>query len=267
MTTSRATTDQEIKACCAGAYASDWARFLIGDSMHPGGLGLTERLGDLLQLSSGSRVLDVAAGRGISALALARRFGCHVVGIDLSPANVAAARKEADHTGPAGSTSFEVADAEALPFTTGEFDAVICECAFCTFPDKRLAAAEMARVTRPGGRLGLSDLVRRTELPEQMQTLAGWVACIADARLESEYVQVLEEAGFRQPLLEIHDDALIRLVEDIRGRLLGAALFAGLGKFDLAGADLDQARAIARVAEAAVRKGQLGYVLLTAING
>jgi len=267
MTAGRAPTDHEIKACCASAYSSDWARFLISDSMHPGGVGLTERLGDLLHLRSGSRVLDVAAGRGTSALALARRFGCHVVGVDLSPSNVLTARKRAAYIGLARSTSFEVADAETLPFTTGEFDAVICECAFCTFPDKRLAAAEMARVTRPGGRLGLSDLVRRTELPVELQTLAGWVACIADARLESEYVHVLEEAGFRQPLLEIHDNALIRLVEDIRGRLLGAALFAKLGKFDLAGADLDQARTIARAAEAAVRKGQLGYVLLTAING
>jgi arsenite methyltransferase len=267
MTAGRVPTDHEIKACCAGAYSSDWARFVIGDPMHPGGVGLTERLGDLLHLRSGSRLLDVAAGRGTSALALARRFGCRVVGVDLSPSNVLTARKKAAHTGLARSTSFEVADAEALPFTTGEFDAVICECAFCTFPDKRLAAAEMARVTRPGGRLGLSDLVRRTELPVELQTLAGWVACIADARLESEYVQVLEETGFRQPLLEIHDDALIRLVEDIRGRLLGAALFAKLGKFDLAGADLDQATTIARAAEAAVRKGQLGYVLLTAING
>jgi arsenite methyltransferase len=144
---------------------------------------------------------------------------------------------------------------------------VICECAFCTFPDKRLAAAEMARVTRPGGRLGLSDLVRRTELPVELQTLAGWVACIADARRESEYIQVLEEAGFGKPQLEVHDNALIRLVEEIRGRLLGAALFAKLGKLDLAGADLDQATTIARASEAAVRKGQLGYVLLTAIKG
>jgi SAM-dependent methyltransferase len=267
MSSSRATTDQELKACCAGAYSSDWVRFLVGDSMHPGGLGLTERLGDLLQLRAGSRVLDVAAGRGTSALALARRFGCHFVGIDLSTANVLAARKQAVQSGLARSTSFEVADAEALPFADGEFDAVICECAFCTFPDKPRAASEMARVMRPGGRLGLSDLVRRGELPAGLQTLAGWVACIADARPEAEYVQVLGDAGFRQSQHEIHDDALLRLVDDIRGRLLGAALFAKLGKFDLAGADMEEAGAIARAAEAAVRSGLLGYILLTAVKG
>jgi SAM-dependent methyltransferase len=199
MSSNQTATNQAIKACRAGAYASDWARFLIGDSMHPGREGLTERLGDLLQLGPGSRVLDVAAGRGISAVALARRFGCRVVGIDLSPANVLAARKQPAHTGLAQSTSFEVADAEALPFAAGEFDAVICECAFCTFPDKPRAASGMARVTKPGGRLGLSDLVRRGELPGELQTLAGWVACIADARPEAEYVQVLVTPVFVNP--------------------------------------------------------------------
>jgi SAM-dependent methyltransferase len=267
VTSSRTTTDQEIKTCCAGAYSSDWVRFLVGDSMHPGGVGLTERLGSLLQLRAGSRVLDVAAGRGTSALALARRFECHVVGIDLSTANVLAAREQALQTGLARSTSFEVADAEGLPFAAGEFDAVICECAFCTFPDKPRAASEMARVMRPGGRLGLSDLIRRGELPGELQTLAGWVACIADARPESEYLEILGGAGFCQSRPEIHDGALLRLVDDVRGRLLGAALFAKLGKFDLAGADLDEAGAIGRAANAAVRSGLLGYILLTAVKG
>jgi ubiquinone/menaquinone biosynthesis C-methylase UbiE len=261
-----AATDQEIKACCAGAYASDWARFLIGDSMHPGGVRLTERLGDQLQLGPGSRVLDVAAGRGVSALALARRFGCQVVGIDLSPANVAAARDNANRSDFAPFPSFEVADAEMLPFAAGEFDAVICECAFCTFPDKPRAASEMARVVRLGGHLGISDLVRRGELPAELQTLSAWVACIADAWPEIEYVRVLSDGGFRQFMIETHDDALIGLVDDVRGRLLGATLFANLGKFDLAGADLHQAAAIARVAEAAARSGLLGYVLLTAVR-
>jgi ubiquinone/menaquinone biosynthesis C-methylase UbiE len=266
MSIGRAATDQEIKACCAGAYASDWARFLIGDSMHPGGVQLTERLGDQLQLGPGSRVLDVGAGRGTSALALALRFGCQVVGVDLSPDNIAAAREQAARSGLAQLVSFEVTDAEALPFAAGEYDAVICECAFCTFPDKPRAASEMARVVRLGGSLGISDLVRRGELPAELQTLSAWVACIADARPEAEYVQVLSDSGFRQFLIETHDDALIRLVDEVRGRLLGASLFANLGKFDLADTDLHQAGAIARVAEAAARTGLLGYVLLTAVR-
>jgi len=70
----------ELKHCCANLYESDLAKLLLGDSFHPGGLGLTGRLGQLLQLSCESRVLDVASGRGASALFLAERFGCEVVG-------------------------------------------------------------------------------------------------------------------------------------------------------------------------------------------
>jgi arsenite methyltransferase len=58
----------EVKACCAALYESDWARLLLGDSLHPGGLALTERLGSLLGLGPGDRVLDVACGPGTSAL-------------------------------------------------------------------------------------------------------------------------------------------------------------------------------------------------------
>jgi arsenite methyltransferase len=261
-----ATTSREIKACCAATYGSDWARLLIGDSMHPGGLELTERLGTLLEINSGSRVLDVASGRGASALALARRFGCEVTGIDLSPGGIEAARGEASRSGLVDRVRFEIGDAEALGFDEGEFDAVICECAFCTFPDKVQAAREMLRVLKPDGRLGLSDLVRRGELPLELQTLAGWVSCIADARPESEYIQFLGSAGFRQPHVEIHDDALAGLVEQVRGRLLGATVLATLGKLEFGGADLGQAIVIARVADSAVRAGVLGYVLVTAVK-
>ncbi len=70
----------EVKACCAAVYASDWARQLLGESFHPGGLALTRRLGMLLDLGPGKRLLDVAAGKGASAIFLAQQFGCEVIG-------------------------------------------------------------------------------------------------------------------------------------------------------------------------------------------
>jgi arsenite methyltransferase len=257
---------EQIKSCCAAAYGSDWAHLLIGDSMHPGGVELTERLGDLLELNPGSRVLDVASGRGVSGLALSRRFGCQVTGIDLSPTCVEAARHEASRSGLVDQARFEVGDAETLGFDDGEFDALICECAFCTFPDKVQAAGEMARVLKPDGRIGLGDLVRRRELPPELQTLAGWVACTADAMSESEYVDCLETAGFRLQDFQLHDDALTDLLQRIRGRLFATSVLARIGAIDIPAADLDQASEIARAAESAVRSGSLGYVLITAVN-
>lgn len=266
MTLLETTTSQEIKACCAATYASDWARLLIGESMHPGGVELTERLGEILELSSTSHLLDVASGRGVSALALARRFGCRVTGIDLSSISVEAASRDASDSGVADRVRFEVGDAEALPFEDGDFDAVICECAFCTFPDKGRAAREMARVLRDDGRIGVSDLVCRRELPPELQTVAGWVACVADARPESEYIEFLKSAGFRTLEFESHDGALADLVQRVRGRLFAATVLAKTGAIGLRAIQLDQAVGIARMAESAVRNGGLGYVVLTAVK-
>jgi ubiquinone/menaquinone biosynthesis C-methylase UbiE len=266
MSLEQRTRSREIKSCCAATYSSDWLRLLVGDSMHPGGTELTQHLVSLLELRPESKVLDVAAGMGVSAVAVARTYGCQVTGIDLSSACIAAAWDEATRAGLAGRVSFDVADAESLPFEDCVFDAVLCECAFCTFPDKPGAAHEMARVLKPGGRLGLSDLAVRGELPADLKTLAAWVACIADARSESDYVALLESAGLLNQVTERHDDALARLVELIRGRLLTVRLLAGLNGFEIAGADLDQAAAMARTAESAVQDGILGYVLLSAVK-
>src|SRR5258708_33208364 len=71
----------ELKACCAALYASDLARLLLGYSFHPGGLALTERLGTLLNLDPGKRVLDAATRRETSAIFLAQSVGCAAFGL------------------------------------------------------------------------------------------------------------------------------------------------------------------------------------------
>lgn len=209
-------------------------------------------------------MLDVASGRGASALLLARRFGCEVVGVDLSPANVAFAREQARGSGLDRSVRFEVADAELLPFDDGEFSAVICECAFCTFPTKAVAASEMARVLAPGGGVGISDLTRSGALPRELEGLLAWVACIADAGSLAEYATWLEGAGLSVEVTEPHDQALVEMVEQIRARILAAELAVALRHLELPGVDLGNARAVARSALAAIRSGRLGYAVVTA---
>src|SRR5712691_3346673 len=87
---------ENIKQCCASLYESDSARLLLGDSFHPGGLRLTERLGELLRLTPDDRVLDVASGKGTTAIFLAERFGCGVIGIDYSERNAREATEQAE---------------------------------------------------------------------------------------------------------------------------------------------------------------------------
>src|SRR2546425_2501814 len=225
----------EIKTCCATAYQSDVARLLLGDSFHPGGLKLTEHLGTLLHLGPRQRVLDVASGQGRSAIALAQRFGCQVLGIEYGTEAVKKATETATEVGVTHLVTFQQGDAERLPVSDGTFDAVICECAFCTFPDKATAASEFLRVLKSGGQVGLSDLTRTGEVPAELQGLLAWIACIADAQPLENYVQYLTDVGLTIQLVEQHDEALFDLVRDIQGKLLGAELLVKLNKITLPG--------------------------------
>lgn len=239
---------EEIKACCAAAYSSEAARFLLGDSFHPGGASLTSQLGQALRVGPGDLVLDVACGPGTSALQLAREAGCDVVAVDLSPPTES----------PDPRVRFVQGDAEALPFPDAFADGALCECALCTFPDKASAARELARVLRPGARLALSDVTALPErLPDGLRSLLGWVACIADARPLAEVAALLEAAAFEVEEAEQVDEALEGLLERVEARLRAARLL-------LPG--LDVARGIALVAEAheAVEDGALGYGVVVA---
>ena len=256
--------DREIKICCATFYQSDLVRALFGDVFHPGGLALTYRLGQAIKLGPGDRVLDVACGRGASAVHLAERFCCHVTGLDYGVENVAAAQAHADDEGVAHLTTFRQGDAEGLPFDDGVFDAVISECSFCTFPDKATAAAEMARVLAVGGRLGLTDMTVNGQLPDDIQTLLAWVACVAGAGTPDDYVETLRRAGLGDFTIEDQRSALRDMVNGVRRKLMGVELAAGLGKLDLGDLDLDEGKRLARRAVELIEKGVAGYTLITA---
>src|SRR6516164_4436153 len=253
-----------VKQCCANLYESDLAKVLLGDSFHPGGLKLTERLGQLLQLGEHSRVLDVASGIGTSALFLAEKFGCTVIGLDYGKQNVDMANASAVERGISSRVRFEHADAEQLPFRDASFDAVICECAFCTFRDKAKAACEFARVLRRGGRGGISDLTRSAELPKELEGLLAWISCIADAQPIEKYLEWFLSAGLAPRTTESHDEALHEMVRQVQAKLLGAEVLVGLKKIDLPGINFLSVKQMAATALSAVHQGHLGYALFTA---
>jgi arsenite methyltransferase len=261
------TEDRQIKVCCATFYESDAIRMLIGESFHPGGLALTHRLGEVMGLNAECSVLDVACGRGTSAVYLARKFGCTINGIDYSKENIAAAQAHAAEKGVAGLTMFKQGDAERLPFDDTIFDAVVTECSFCTFPNKELAAGEMARVSRIGGSIGLTDMTISGSLPEDIQSMLTWVACITGAGTSQEYVSILEKYGFVDFTIEDHSDKLINMVNGVRKKLFGIDMMAGLGKLDLGVLDLDEGKRLAQRSVELIESGEVGYTLITGIRG
>lgn len=248
----------DVKRCCADAYASAAARFLLGDSFHPGGAALTVRLARALGVAPGDLVVDVASGPGTSALLLARETGCDVVGIDLSGALVEAAERAAADAGLDGRVCFAVGDAEGLPLGDESVDGALCECALCTFPDKAAAAAELSRVLRPGARLALSDVTADpARLPQEQDGLPAQVACLGGALPLGEIGALLEGAGLAVQGCERHDEALRTLLERVEARLRLARLVAP----EL---PVDEGLELVDAARTALRDGALGYASVVA---
>lgn len=255
---------ETVKVCCAAAYGIDLVGLLIGASYHPGGIELTRRLADVLALKPRERVLDVASGIGTTAILLAAEREANVLGVDLGDAQVLQSRGRAATAGLADRVRFEIGDAERLPVQDATFDAVVCECAFCTFPDKVTAAAELSRVLRPAGRVGITDVwLNRARLVPELSGLVGRIACLADARPIAELVSLLESTGFRVEHTERHDQALVSTIEQVETRLRALRL-AGLPL--LRSFDVRRWIGLARQAADMVRRGDAGYVLVSAIK-
>ena len=138
-----------------------------------------EELCEALDLRSGSTVLDVAAGNGNAALAAARRW-CDVTATDYVPALLDRARLRAEADGL--TIAFEAADAEALPFGDASFDAVISTFGVMFTPDQERAAAELLRVCKPGGKIGLANWTPDGFIGQLFKVIGGYVPPPAGAR-------------------------------------------------------------------------------------
>ena len=127
-----------------------------------------EQLAEACDLRFDEQVLDVAAGNGNATLAAARR-GCQVISTDYvsSLLERGADRARAEHL----AVEFQVADAEALPFDNARFDAVLSTFGVMFSPDQARAAAEMARVCRPGGRIGMANWTPEGFIGQVFKTL------------------------------------------------------------------------------------------------
>ncbi len=250
-----------VKACCTSLYEHRLTGWLLEDGFHPGGVALTDRLVELLEVSAEQQVVDVAAGPGTSALRVAATMDARVHGVDLSSALVEAATERARNQGLSDRVVFTVGDAERLPLGDGAADVVLCECSLCIFPDKRDAVREMARVVRPGGRVGVADVVvDRRRLPPELDTLAARVACIADARTLEENIGLLQGGGLRIDVIERHDAAVMAMLDRIDARLAIARMALPAERTD----DIRRARSIVSSVRRVVEDGVVGYALVVA---
>jgi arsenite methyltransferase len=141
----------------------------IGTTKHMGGLSATEELVELCHISAGKYVLDVGCGVGATACYIAQRYGCRVVGVDISEGMIEGARQRARREGVEDQVEFRVADAQNLPFEDSLFDAVLVESVIAFIPDKGRVIREMVRVTKEGAYVGLNEVTWiKTPPPEEL---------------------------------------------------------------------------------------------------
>ena len=131
-----------------------------------------ENLCEALDLRAGSTVLDVAAGNGNASLAAARRW-CEVTSTDYVASLLESGRARAQAEGH--KIKFQEADAEQLPFADASFDAVMSTFGVMFTPDQDKAAAELARVCKPGGRIGLANWTPESFIGQLFKTIGKYI--------------------------------------------------------------------------------------------
>ena len=148
-------------------------------------------------LHPGERVLDLGSGGGIDVLLSAKRVGPtgRAFGIDMTDEMLALAQRNAAEAG-ATNVEFLKGHIEALPLPADSIDVVISNCVVNLAADKTAVFREIARVLRPGGRIGITDIVAEDHLsPEARAERGSYAGCIAGALSVSEFREGLEAAG------------------------------------------------------------------------
>ncbi|MCX6340205.1 MAG: arsenite methyltransferase [Candidatus Aureabacteria bacterium] len=192
-------------SCCSGSTAESISTH-IGYSKNelkeaPEGANLGLGCGNPLahaSLKKGEIVLDLGSGGGFDCFLASGRVGerGRVIGVDMTTEMVEKARENARKWG-AGNVEFRLGEIEKLPVADASVDVLISNCVINLSPDKPRVFREALRVLKPGGRLMVSDIVLRRELPAAIRdSVSAYVGCISGAVLKDEYLGAIKTAGF-----------------------------------------------------------------------
>ena len=180
----------------AGLYSAEEQAELPAEAL-AASLGCGNPLA-VAELRAGERVLDLGSGGGIDVLLSARRVGPSgfAYGVDMTAEMLAIAKANAAQAG-AANVEFVKGTIEDVPLPDGAVDVIISNCVVNLSVDKPAVLGEMFRLLRPGGRIGISDVVAEDHLtPAQRAERGSYVGCIAGALSRAEYLTGLTAAGF-----------------------------------------------------------------------
>lgn len=149
-------------------------------------------------IQEGEVVLDIGSGAGMDAILAARKVGQRgkVIGLDMTPEMIERAVQNAEAAGVGNIAEFRLGEMEDMPIEDESVDWIISNCVINLSPDKERVSREAYRVLKPGGKMLVSDLVS-SGLPDEMRRdLFSWAQCLGGTVEESEYLEVIREAGF-----------------------------------------------------------------------
>jgi SAM-dependent methyltransferase len=144
----------------------------VGITKHNGGLEATDELLSLCHIEEAQEVLNVGCGIGVGPAYIAKKHGCRVVGVDISEKMIEWSQQRAREERVEDKVEFRVANVLDLPFEADRFDVVLCESVLAFVEDKPQAIRECARVTRPGGYVGLNETFWLDDAPSEIITRA-----------------------------------------------------------------------------------------------
>ena len=165
------------------------------DQDHYGGVEANDALAALASIDDGCHVLNVCCGLGGPSRYLARKYGCHVTGIDLTESRVEGAKRLTAMVGLDDHVTFQTANALDLAFGDRTFDVVISQEAFCHIPDKDRLVAQCARVLKPGGRLAFTDVLATDSITESTRERLQREMTFLELGSQNTYRRQLEREG------------------------------------------------------------------------
>jgi ubiquinone/menaquinone biosynthesis C-methylase UbiE len=162
-------------------------------------------------IKDGDTVIDLGSGAGNDVF-IARRIAGEsgkVIGIDFTEAMIAKARENAEKL-MLNNVEFRLGDIESMPVTSGKADVIISNCVLNLVPNKHKVISEIYRVLKPGGHFSISDIVLDGELPGKWKEVAElYAGCVSGAIQKTVYLQIIEEAGFKNITMQKEKPILI----------------------------------------------------------
>jgi arsenite methyltransferase len=200
--------EQNLTSCCGatGCCNDEVYHIMADDYSRLEGYNPDADLGlgcglptEYAMIKDGDTVIDLGSGAGNDAF-IARRItgeSGKVIGIDFTEAMIAKARENAEKL-MLNNVEFRLGDIESMPVTSGKADVIISNCVLNLVPNKHKVISEIYRVLKPGGHFSISDIVLESELPAKWKEVAElYAGCVSGAIQKNDYLQIIEEAGFK----------------------------------------------------------------------